>query len=378
MAVISFGITSYKFSYPILEAITYIIRSYSFKFFPHHPYSCSPLFNLILMDFSMILCLMLEFVSLLRQSKCKDSFQKNITDCCSKFTKFPSNTLFLILLAILDFSCAFLNTFIFHISTQLLSLSRLSEFFFVIILNYLVLKQSMHRHHGIAILFIITGIILLSIRGISFDSYIYISIISNFLFSVLEIIETWIMEYRFLSPYEVIGFKGFYGIIIIVIIGNFKCEKWMGLCEYDENNPKNIIYFTQEVSNIFSNWFTIFEVFCFIILTIIYNIFHQLILKHLGPTHRIISDGVFSIINVIISFSSENQEIVVYYIILQIIGHISLIIGIIIYNEIIIVKLCGLDVNTVKEIKDRASTKVDYKMMLLPLFDKTNDKVDIL
>ena len=86
---------------------------------------------------------------------------------------------------------------------------------------------------------------------------------------------------------------------IIVIIGNFKCEKWMGLCEYDENNPKNIIYFTQEVSNIFSNWFTIFEVFCFIILTIIYNIFHQLILKHLGPTHRIISDGVFSIINVI-------------------------------------------------------------------------------
>ena len=141
---------------------------------------------------------------------------------------------------------------------------------------------------------------------------------------------------------------------------------------------KNIIYFTQEVSNIFSNWFTIFEVFCFIILTIIYNIFHQLILKHLGPTHRIISDGVFSIINVIISFSSENQEIVVYYIILQIIGHISLIIGIIIYNEIIIVKLCGLDVNTVKEIKDRASTKVDYKMMLLPLFDKTNDKVDIL
>lgn len=74
--------------------------------------------------------------------------------------------------------------------------------------------------------------------------------------------------------------------------------------EYDENNPKNIIYFTKELSNIFSNWFTIFEVFSFIILTIIYNIFHQLILKHLGPTHRIISDGVFSIITVIISFAS--------------------------------------------------------------------------
>ena len=240
----------------------------------------------------------------------------------------------------------------------------------------------MYRHHAIAILFIITGIVLLSIRGISFDSYIYISIISNFLFSVLEIIETWIMEYRFLSPYEVIGFKGFYGIIIIssiLIIGNFtKCEKWMRLCEYDENNPKNIIYFTKELSNIFSNWFTIFEVFSFIILTIIYNIFHQLILKHLGPTHRIISDGVFSIITVIISFASEKQEIILNYIILQIIGHVSLIIGIIIYNEIIIINMCGLNVNTVKKIKDRASTKIDCRKMLIPLFEKSNDKVDIL
>lgn len=190
------------------------------------------------------------------------------------------------------------------------------------------------------------------------------------------------MEYRFLSPYEVIGFKGFYGIIIItsiMIVGNFtKCEKWMGLCEYDEIHPKNIIDFTQDFSNIFANWYTIIEVLCFIILTILYNIFHQLILKHLGPTHRIISDGVFSIINVIISISFEKEEIVIYYIILQIIGHISLIIGIVMYNEIIIINMCGLDMNTVKEIRTRASTKVDYKMMLLPLYDKSNDKVDKL
>ena len=87
---------------------------------------------------------------------------------------------------------------------------------------------------------------------------------------------------------------------------------------------------------------------------------------------------MFSIITVIISFASEKQEIIVYYILLQIIGHVSLIIGIIIYNEIIIINLYGLNVNTVKKIKDRASTKIDYRKMLIPLFEKSNDKVDIL
>lgn len=108
MAIISLGVTSYKFAYPILEAITYIIRSNSFKIFPNYSYACSPIFNLFLMDFSMLLCLVFEIVSMLRQSKSKNSFKNNIVDFFSKYKNNPSNIFFLILLAILDFYVHFL------------------------------------------------------------------------------------------------------------------------------------------------------------------------------------------------------------------------------------------------------------------------------
>ena len=100
-------------------------------------------------------------------------------------------------------------------------------------LNYLFLKQSIHRHHFIALIFIIFGLVLISYKGISFNYYLLIGVLCNLLFAVLDIVEKWLMDFRFLSPYELIGFKGLYGILIltcILIIGNLKCEKWMRIC----------------------------------------------------------------------------------------------------------------------------------------------------
>ena len=55
MAILSFGLTSYKFAYPIIGGIVY-------AYFPEHPYSCSPLFKLILMDFGMLLSFIFEAI----------------------------------------------------------------------------------------------------------------------------------------------------------------------------------------------------------------------------------------------------------------------------------------------------------------------------
>ena len=75
------------------------------------------------------------------------------------------------------------------------------------------------------------------------------------------------MDIRFLSPFEVVGFQGLFGMLIlsvILIISNFtKCQKWMAVCEYNESNPQNIIYFGKDFNNIFSNKYTIFEVFSY-------------------------------------------------------------------------------------------------------------------
>ena len=376
MAIFSYGFTSYKFAYPIIGGVVYSIRSYSFSFFRAHPYTCSPLFKVFLMDFGMLLSFIFEIISIYRQSRKKNNerlFKENFKEFFKKYKQHPSSLFILLILTILDFSGVFLNSLLSYsdtpIDSQLLSLSRISEFFFVILLYYIFLKQSIHRHQCVALLFLITGLLLLCIQGwITFNIFILISIFGNFLFSILEVTEKWIMDIRYLSPYEVVGFQGMFGMIMlfsIIILGNFtKCQKWMGVCEYDEISPKNIIYFTQELSNIFTSWYTVFEVISYIMLTTAYNILNHLMVKYLGPTHRIISDGVFSILSVTVCFFLEEQKITAAYIINQILGHICIIIGIVIYNEIIIVNFCGLDVNTDKEIKYRALSREDNRRTL--------------
>ena len=175
-------------------------------------------------------------------------------------------------MTILDFSSVFLNSLLSFsetpIDNHLLSIARLSEFFFVIILYYFFFKQSLHRHQYVALFFIISGTLLFCIKGaISFNSFVFISIFANFLTAILEVAETWLMDIRFLSPFEVVGFQGLFGMLIlsvILIISNFtKCQKWMAVCEYNESNPQNIIDFGKDFNNIFSNKYTIFEVFSY-------------------------------------------------------------------------------------------------------------------
>lgn len=123
MAILSLGITSYKFIYPILGAIAYLIRSNIFSIIPNHPYSCSPLFNVFLMDIGMFLCFIFEFISLFRQSNDEKSFKRNVSDFFLKYKKYLSNTFLLLLLSILDFTGIFLNISLSKVSLQLLSLS---------------------------------------------------------------------------------------------------------------------------------------------------------------------------------------------------------------------------------------------------------------
>lgn len=54
---------------------------------------------------------------------------------------------------------------------------------------------------------------------------------------------------------------------------------------------------------------------------------------------------------------------------LQRFGHLSLVIGIVINNKIIIIIICGLDVNTNKKI-ERAAGVDDNTMIILPLYEK--------
>ena len=63
------------------------------------------------------------------------------------------------------------------------------------------------------------------------------------------------------------------------------------------------------------------------------------------------------------------------FILLQLIGHVPIVLGIVIYNEMMIVHLCGLDVNTTKAIKERAND--DNLICLLAIKKQTKRRYNI-
>ena len=218
---------------------------------------------------------------------------------------------------------------------------KFTEFLFVIILGYFFFKFKLHRHHYFGLILIFIGIIFMSFKYFieSFNTCILLLIVSNCLYSLMEIIEKWLMDIQYISVYKLIFIEGTYGTIIMVIvilISNIVCDN-------------NII---SSIGKLFSTDYTYYiQMLLYILATLGYNVFIDLINKTSGPTHRVVSDTLTSIISLILSFILRGGSRYVFVIL--IIGDILIVLGSIIFNEIIIIYICNLEESTKEEIIKR-------------------------
>ena len=126
------------------------------------------------------------------------------------------------------------------INQHLLSITRITEFFFVGILYYYFFKLTLHRHHYVALILVLfgTSLMLLS-QGVKVKAALLFAIIGNLIYAFLEILEKWIMDFKFFSPLEVVGVQGIVGFFITFGIcygcSLMKCEQWYRIC----SNPTN-------------------------------------------------------------------------------------------------------------------------------------------
>ena len=372
--IVSFSFNRYSLL-PIAAGIFYVIRSFSFSLIPNNEYKCSIFFEIVLLEFGMFLSFILELINISRQSNQKKGFKEELKKWIEKY-KEVKIILSMLVCGLFDLFGVFLtfliliknNVYQHHIS----SLMRITEFFFVSFMYYIFLKKCLSRHHYVALLFIFAGLFCVFIQGIAYMDYtIIFCIIGNFFYASLEIIYKWLMEYKFISSYELVSISGFFGCfietIICLILSHKQCVDILPICDSDTNT---ILNYSKEISNIFNNKYHLIQVGIYVITSLGYNTFHFLTNKHLGPTHRIIGDSVSSIITMTITVIKNNGQYEIgKYVVLQLIGHFLILIGNAMYNEIAIVHLCGLDVNTNKEIKERAS-----KESVIPLLPTKQEK----
>ena len=357
MAIITKGTFSYKLLFPLFAGLFYGGRNMCFKTDKENTNKKPELYKILLMEIGMMLSIFIEIISIIKRKDVTKSqpIKEEFSKFFDKYKKEPKLILLVFLCFLLDITGFFLNFFsdFFGLGNAgkyeilfLISIIRLSEFYFVCILTITSLKLPLYRHHYAGLIIISVGFIIFSIPSLFYklniqDIYIIcLSLGGNVIYSILEIMEKWMMDFKFISPFETVGIQGMFGFIILSFISIFK-SNWISYSDFKKEEIKDIIAYVFASTG--------------------YNIFNHLTNKNLGPSHRVICDCFISIVTIIYTIVSKISQDKLY---ITILGIMLIFIGIILYNEVIIINCCKIDENTKIKIDNRITEE--------------NNKIDLL
>lgn len=370
---VSFGIPNVKMIYPCASAVFTLMRSLLPVMFKANPYKCSISFKSGLMGEGMFICIIFE---LIRIKQTETHFIQPI----KKYKEKPHLIPLIILSGIMDY-CGFFfgaipnvgkdsEVIIYYTASCML----IFQFLFVYFIFYYFYKtRTFYRHHLVSIALIIIGTLFGVGEYITNLSLIDLfSIISGINVGLLEILMYKLMNENgdYLSPYEIVWIQGFInfciGVALSLVFSLIPCSNTQ-FCA-DNGKVANVV---KDFGSLFSNWQHLLQGILFILASTGHNLFRILTTKYLGPTYRIISDGIISIITMTIALDQLEKT---FKLTIHIIGHIIFFVGLLMYNEIMIVHMCKLDVDTLKSIHERLT--IDSKADQGDDDDKTKELVD--
>lgn len=253
-------------------------------------------------------------------------------------------------------------------------------FFFTTCLSIYMLKYQFYRHHylGIGIYFI--GLVWYTLVDLLYDMrtsssietsktnstpvwlVIIIMVVTQFLGSLGECSEKYLMDKMYISPFAVISIEGISGFILVLIL-----IPVMSLVQCNTTFFKCKGTFSASFYTIFSeiswNQAIVYIIIYMIIILFFLNTFKSLANQHYSPLHRNLSNTFSTFFHFFFNvFYYKTINNTVGYIILLICGHLFMILGVLIYLEIIILNFCGLNHNTKAQIDIRESK--DYEEVI--------------
>lgn len=166
------------------------------------------------------------------------------------------------------------------------------------------------------------------------------------------------MEKNRLSPYKLLFFEGISGTIInlFALIPSYfiKCKNIFGICN------ERLYDIGETIEHMKEKEFWLFVLLLFVS-SLCFNVFVRLSLHCFTPTHLNVSDALSSVmywgyVKLFEQSKDKSDKFIISYIPLP--GYVLIIIGTLIYNEILICYFCGFEYNTKKEISRRAENDV--------------------
>ena len=328
-----------------------------------------------------------------------------------------------------DLLATTLNTFgLTYLTSSMFQMMRGFELFFVCLWSKLFLKNPLYKHSILGVGTLIFGLTLVGLNAVLYDDKdvakdpivgIILLFISQF-FSSTEYVfqEKFIKQYE-VHPFQLVGFEGLWGSLmysILLIIFQFSsCNSWSktlrdGICfkrndpDYDDiyipSNTSNIndtnifnttnttedhyIYYIEDTKFAFQQMWdnkSLLILYIFYIVSIaLYNIVGINLTKLVSSTARAVVDTVRTIFIWLffLIFNPVEGTHETFHV-LQFIGFIFLVIGTLIYNEILVIPYYGLDYYTRDNIAKREREKDNggnEEPKLLPSEEEKNDKIN--
>ena len=286
--------------------------------------------------------------------KLKTNYELIYTDLSIKKNKH----LYILLISILDFLGRSSEFFFFlFISSQKLEVLQTAwlisiDIFSRAIFCYYILKIKLKRHHTLSIILCSFGFIIMAYFGIrstrdfcesnKSNAWIYLFFIffKKILFSLEDVFNKILLTNKFLLPHFLMFWRGLINFIIfLILILIFYWTSIIDFTNYKYLNLTNALEITRKIILIISLFGKTFSVFKII------DIF--------SPQHVGFLNVVYCLIE-IIKYTIKQKEIEdVIHFIFGIISIIEIILGTIIFNEMIIINAFGLSDNTKSGIKKK-------------------------
>jgi len=240
--------------------------------------------------------------------------------------------------------------FILHIGKQ--SFGVFFEIIYFIILSMYTMKYKIYRHHFVSLIVILLNLILLIISFIicfpdCTIQTIFYYFFYSFLFCLYCILGKKYLNLFSNSPYNIMLYIGITSTIILFI---YDITIFSVFDNNDDNNNKyGIIFGFKNMTSIFSIFIFIFDVVC----NFFSNIGIWMTLYYYSPFHYIISESISEYLFILYDYILFKRDYKFSDIMLYTIIYIINFIFSLIFNEIIILKFCGLNYNIKENIEER-------------------------
>ena len=377
MRIISLGTITYQIIYPILVSLFCLLHSYAYFYFIRNnallkDYNA---ISLVLDSFSLLLCGILSLISncLFVQAKkekhtlilTKHGLNKKAIEINQfSFLSINDEDSFPLLFIFLTSICNLLHMLTYYMfvdGSDMGWLNELSKCIQVIIsalLCYLVFHIKVYRHNYFSFfnLLLFAGILgLINYNGI-FEAYSLIgNVFISLLYSIYEVIEKYIMNKTYLSPYTLLFFEGLIlmiiSCIILIIFNNIECKDTYEFCNHKVT--KHLFEFKQLIFLLKDNPMLLLNIILYMLVYFLFNVFRIFTIKEFSPIYRTVADCFVFVFIFIISVCNGNFAFDI-NLIFKAVCHIMIVVSLLVYNEVIIVHFWKLDVNTEVEIKKRS------------------------